>query len=140
MRGEIWEFVEPEREAPWNLLVVQSDALERRAPTVVGLVVTPRAQAAGEPLALALEPHESGLDGPAWVKVTQVRTLAVADARMQLGEVEPRRMAEVDRALALVLGFDWPSTRHPGRPGTPAARMAGGRDEVASEEQPRRPG
>lgn len=107
-RGEIWAF-ERGRGDPVPLLVVQADALNGAAPTLVGLVVTSRAQAAGEPLALALDAQAAGLSAPAWVKVSQVHTVPVTDARERLGGVAPSTLERVGVALAQVLGITTPA-------------------------------
>lgn len=85
---------------------MQDDALNDVAPTVVGLLVTPRAQSAGPPLVVALDPDACGLDTPAWVKVTQVHTAVVGDAREQRGRVPSSTLVEIEAALAQVLGID----------------------------------
>lgn len=105
MRGEIRAFTDEAGGRRPPLLVVQSDALSH-APTVVGLVVTSRPQRAGEPLTVAVEADEAGLDQASWIKITQVHTVPVSRARELLGIVPAELMARVDAALVAVLGLD----------------------------------
>lgn len=121
MRGEIRAFAGEEGARP-PLLVVQADALAD-APTVTGLVVTTRPQRAGEPLTVALRPEDAGLGQPAWVKVTQLHTVPVREARERLGVVSAEVMERVDAALATVLGLSGAGSARPyDRPARPAIR------------------
>ena len=104
MRGQIWAF-DTGAEDPLPLAVVQADVLNRVAPTVVGVVVTSRPQQAGEPLVLALDHQSCGLRSPAWLKVTQVHTVAATDARRQLGSLPPAVIDRLDTALRAVLSL-----------------------------------
>lgn len=105
MRGEVWAFHRPRQPEPLPALVVQSEILNRVAPTVVGLVVTAHEQRAGPPVALAVPAGTCELVGPAWIKVTQVHTLATADAREHLATLGPDALDRVDDALRQVLGL-----------------------------------
>lgn len=101
MRGEIWGF--GPGEPPLTLLVVQADTLTEVAPTVAGLLVTTSEQEADYPVTVRLGPDETGVDRAAWVKVTQVHTVPVGDARRRIGRVTPGTMRSIDRALIDVL-------------------------------------
>lgn len=105
LRGEIWTFALGGRTELLPMAIVQSDALTGEAPTVIGVVVTSLPQRAGEPLVLPLDAQSAGLGGPAWLKVTQVQTVPLADARERLGSVPPQTLARLDGALSLVLGL-----------------------------------
>ncbi|MBI2168817.1 MAG: type II toxin-antitoxin system PemK/MazF family toxin [Actinobacteria bacterium] len=103
-RGEVWAF-DVGRGETIPLAVVQSDALNALAPTIVGLVMTARAQRAGEPLVVALDHARAGLAAPAWVKVTQVRTVPASSAVTRLGVIPADALERVDGALAEVLSL-----------------------------------
>lgn len=111
----MWSFSSPGRRPPVALVVVQHDALNEVAATVVGVLVTAVPQAAGEPVTVRLEPPDTGLDHPLWAKVTQVRTAATADARERLADLVPSARARVDAALAQVLGLGPPAPEGRGR-------------------------
>lgn len=104
MRGEVWSFAEPGGGSR-TLLVLQARAITEAAPTVVGAVVSHRPQRAGEPLTVALPPVDAAGDGPAWVKTTQLHTVAIDDAHRRLSTLPAETMRRVEVALAEVLGL-----------------------------------
>ncbi|HLF40230.1 MAG TPA: hypothetical protein VI854_02030, partial [Acidimicrobiia bacterium] len=56
-------------------------------------------------LVLALDPQACGLRAPAWLKVTQLHTVALADARARLGALPPEVVDRLDAALRAVLSL-----------------------------------
>jgi mRNA interferase MazF len=62
------------------VLIISHDLFNERSGTVIAMAITSQAQRAGFPL--TLEITESGLPKRSWLKISQVRTLAVT----RLGE------------------------------------------------------
>lgn len=89
---------------PW--LVVQHDALNTHAPTVVLARLSPVPQRAGYPLTLRLEPVDSGLSTTVWAKLTQLHTASRHRLGQCLGQIGQARMAEINHALTEVLALD----------------------------------
>jgi mRNA interferase MazF len=80
LRGEIrWADLSPgqgrEQAGRRPVLIVSHDVFNERSGTVIAMAVTSRPQKAGFPL--SLEIAAKGLPKRSWVKIGQIRTLAV---------------------------------------------------------------
>lgn len=84
------------------VLILSDDLFNERSQTVIAMVVTSQQPRAGYPLNYEL----AGIDLPkrSWVKITQVRTLAVERLGSLLGRATPRQMAEVVEGLNEIIG------------------------------------
>ena len=110
-RGEIhWVDLSPvqgsEQGGVRPVLVLQDDFLNARSTTTIGLAITSRPQQQGYPLVLGLESGEGGLPKPSWIKVTQIRTLALERFRGRVGALSSNHLKQVEAALLEVLGID----------------------------------
>ena len=113
-RGEVhWADLNPvagsEQGGRRPVVVVQADPVNRHASTTIVLAITSRAQAAGFPLTVHLPADEAGLARPSWVKVSQLRTVALRRLRGRIGELPDERMRQVDEALLEVLRLSPPA-------------------------------
>ena len=107
LRGEIrWADLSPgrghEQEGRRPVLVVSHDIFNERSGTVVVMAVTSQPQRAGFPLTLEIE--QAGLPKRSWVKISQVRTLAVERIGECAGRLGPEEMARVVDGLAEIVG------------------------------------
>ena len=102
----MWWATIDDSSRPW--LVVQAEALNETAPTVVALRLTLAEQEAGFPLTVCLDPSETGLPKPVWIRVTEVRSLRRDELEEPIVTLGDERMDEVTAALAKVLDISGP--------------------------------
>ena len=92
LRGEIrWADLGPTRGREQSghrpVVVLSHDIFNRRSGTVIVMPLTSQPPRAGFPLTMEVE--QAKLPKRSWIKISQVRTLAVARLGGKLGEVEP---------------------------------------------------
>jgi mRNA interferase MazF len=102
LRGEIrWADLNPvqghEQAGRRPVLVLSHDVFNERSGTVIAVALTSRPQRAGFPLTLEL--HVKGLPKTSWVKVSQIRTLAVERIGARLGVAGSEELAQVVEGL-----------------------------------------
>jgi mRNA interferase MazF len=102
LRGDIrWADLRPtrgrEQAGRRPVLVISHDVFNDRSGTVIALAVTSTTQRAGFPLTLELLPK--GLPKRSWVKMSQVRTLAVERIGRRLTRATPETLARVVEGL-----------------------------------------
>jgi mRNA interferase MazF len=107
LRGEIrWADLNPvrgsEQAGRRPVLILSRDVFNERSGTVIAVAITSRPQRAGFPLTLELE--SKGLPKRSWVKVSQIRTLAVERIENKLGRVSPEEIAQVIEGLNEIIG------------------------------------
>jgi len=107
LRGEIrWADLNPvrghEQAGPRPVLVLSQDVFNERSGTVIAMALTSQPQRAGYPLTLALT--GPGLPKRSWVKISQVRTLAVERIGKRLGRATPEDMGQVIDGLLEIVG------------------------------------
>ena len=107
LRGEIrWADLNPvrgrEQAGRRPVLIISQDVFNERSGTVIALALTSQAQRAGFPL--TLEVSAPGLPRRSWVKMSQVRTLAVERIGHRIGQLGPEAMAEVVDGLMEIVG------------------------------------
>jgi len=73
-----------------------------RAGTVIAMAITSQPQAAHYPLTLKLESKE--LPKRSWVKISQVRTLAVERIGSQIGQASAEELARIVDGLNEIIG------------------------------------
>jgi mRNA interferase MazF len=81
---------------------LSQDVFNDRSGTVIALALTSQPQRAGFPLTLEL--HARGLPKRSWVKISQIRTLAVERIGKVLGRAAPEELAQVVEGLNEIIG------------------------------------
>lgn len=102
LRGEIrWADLNPvrgkEQAGRRPVLVLSHDVFNERSGTVIAIALTSQPQRAAFPLTLELQSR--GLPKKSWVKISQIRTLAVERIGGRLGKVSPEELAQVIEGL-----------------------------------------
>jgi mRNA interferase MazF len=107
LRGEIrWADLNPlrgqEQSGLRPVLVLSQDVFNERSGTVIAMALTSQPQRAGFPLTLEL----TGPCSPkrSWVKISQIRTLAVERIGKRLGRATPEDLAQVVDGLLEIVG------------------------------------
>ncbi len=108
LRGEIrWADLNPTRgreQAGLRLVLILShDVFNERSGTVIAMALTSQPQQAGFPLTLELS--SKGLPKLTWVKISQIRTLAVERVGRRLGKASPEELAQVIDGLNEIVGI-----------------------------------
>jgi len=107
LRGEVrWADLNPvrgkEQAGLRPVLILSHDVFNERSGTVVAMALTSQPQRARFPLTLELE--SKGLPKKSWVKISQIRTLAVERIGQRLGKVSPEELAQVIEGLNEIIG------------------------------------
>ena len=107
LRGEIrWADLNPtggrEQAGLRPVLILSHDIFNARSGTVIVVALTSQPQRAGFPLTLKLE--GVSLPKPSWVKISQVRTLAVERLGKRLGRASSEQLAQVVDGLNEIVG------------------------------------
>ncbi len=107
LRGEIrWADLNPvrgrEKAGQRPVLILSQDVFNERSGTVIAVALTSQAQRAGFPLTLELQ--SKGLPKKSWVKISQIRTLAVERMGKVIGRASPEEVAEVIEGLNEIIG------------------------------------
>lgn len=102
LRGDIrWADLSPvlgrEQAGRRPVLVLSHDVFNERSNTVIAVALTSQPQRSGFPLTLEL--HLAGLPRPSWVKISQIRTLAVERIGRRLTRVTSEDLARVIEGL-----------------------------------------
>jgi mRNA interferase MazF len=83
------------------VLVLSRDVFNERSGTVIALAITSQPQRAGFPLTWRLGTDEIGR--PSWVKISQIRTLAVERLGECIGRATPATLCRVLAGLGQLL-------------------------------------
>jgi mRNA interferase MazF len=107
LRGEVrWAELDPvrgrEQAGHRPVLILSHDVFNANSDTVIAVSVTSKAPKAGFPLIVDLPPKALGK--PAWVKVSQIRTLSVLRIGKCLGTVSTDEIGRVMLGLNEILG------------------------------------
>ena len=107
LRGEIrWADLNPvrgrEQAGLRPVLILSQDVFNERSGTVIAVALTSQPQRAGFPLTLEL--HVRGLPKKSWVKISQIRTLAVERIGKVMGRASPEELAQVVEGLNEIIG------------------------------------
>lgn len=102
LRGEIrWADLNPvrghEQGGSRPVLILSHDIFNSRSETVIALAITSQPQRAGFPLTFELK--NIGLEKHSWVKISQIRTLAIERIGKKIGKVSPEQIAEIIEGL-----------------------------------------
>lgn len=108
LRGEIrWADLNPvrgrEQAGLRPVLVLSHDVFNERSGTVIAVALTSQPQRAGFPLTLELQ--AARLPKRSWVKISQIRTLAVERIGAKLGRVSPEELSQVVEGLNEIIGI-----------------------------------
>ena len=107
LRGEIrWADLNPvrgkEQAGKRPVLILSHDIFNARSGTVVAIALTSQPPRAGFPLTFELQ--SMGLPKQSWVKISQIRTLAVERIGSRLATATPEEIAQVLEGLNEILG------------------------------------
>lgn len=107
LRGEIrWADLNPvrgrEQAGQRPVLVLSHDVFNERSGTVIAVALTSREQRAGFPL--TLECRASDLPKRSWIKISQIRTLAVQRLGRRLARVSDEELTQVVEGLNEIVG------------------------------------
>jgi len=107
LRGEIrWADLNPvrghEQAGLRPVLILSQDVFNERSGTVIAVALTSQPPRAGFPLTLELTAR--GLPKHSWVKISQIRTLAVERIGKRLGRATPEQIAQVIEGLNEIVG------------------------------------
>jgi mRNA interferase MazF len=107
LRGEIrWAHLNPvrgrEQAGQRPVLILSQDVFNDRSGTVIAVALTSQPQRAGFPLTLELRAR--GLPKKSWVKISQIRTLAVERIGKVLGRTSPEELSQVIEGLNEIIG------------------------------------
>ena len=108
LRGEIrWSDLNPVRGREQSglrpVLVLSHDVFNDRSGTIIAVALTSQPQRAGFPLTLELEAAK--LPKRSWVKISQIRTLAVERIGARLGRASPEEISQVVEGLNEIIGI-----------------------------------
>lgn len=107
LRGEIrWADLNPvrgrEQAGRRPVLILSHDVFNERSGTVIAVAITGQPQRAGFPLTLEL--RSEALPKQSWVKISQIRTLAIDRIGKRLSRVTPEEVAQVVEGLNEIVG------------------------------------
>lgn len=108
LRGEVrWADLNPvrgrEQAGLRPVLILSQDVFNERSGTVIAMALTSQPQKAGFPLTLELIKTKQ-LPKRSWVKMSQIRTLAVERVGKSLGRVTPEELSLVLEGLNEIIG------------------------------------
>ncbi len=107
LRGEIrWADLNPvrgrEQAGVRPVLILSHDIFNERSGTVIAVAITSQPQRAGFPLTFDLKSVD--LPKPSWVKISQIRTLAVERIGKRIGRVSPEELDQIIEGLYEIIG------------------------------------
>jgi len=107
LRGDVrWADLNPVRgsEQAGNrpVLVLSQDIFNDRSGTVIAVAITSQPQRAGFPLTLELKSVR--MPKQSWIKISQIRTLAVERIGKKIGRAHPQEIAKVIEGLEEIIG------------------------------------
>ena len=107
LRGEVrWADLNPvrgsEQAGKRPVLILSQDIFNERSGTVIAVAITGQPQRAGFPLTLELKTVK--MPKRSWVKISQIRTLAVERIGKKIGRAAPEEIAQVIDGLDEIIG------------------------------------
>jgi mRNA interferase MazF len=107
LRGDIyWADLDPTRGHEQSglrpALVISHDVFNERSGTVIALAITSQKPQAGFPLTMDIK--RTKLPKQSWIKIGQIRTLAVERLGKKLGRVSPEELNRVIEGLNEIVG------------------------------------
>jgi mRNA interferase MazF len=107
LRGEIrWADLNPvrgrEQAGQRPVLILSQDVFNERSGTIIAVALTSQEPSAGFPL--TLEGHAEGLPKQSWIKISQIRTLAVERIGRRIARASDEEVAQVLEGLYEIIG------------------------------------
>jgi mRNA interferase MazF len=107
LRGDIvWAKLNPvvghEQAGRRPVVVLSADVFNEHSGTVIAMALTSQPQRAGFPLVMELQPVKVGK--PAWVKISQIRTLSIRRLGKKLGRVSNDDLQRLVEGLNEIIG------------------------------------
>ena len=107
LRGEVrWADLNPvrghEQAGLRPVLILSHDVFNERSGTVIAVALTGQQQRAGFPLTYEL--RSAKLPKRSWVKISQIRTLAVERIGARLDRASPEDLAQIVEGLNEIIG------------------------------------
>ncbi len=107
LRGEIrWADLNPvrggEQAGHRPVLIISHDVFNERSGTVIAMALTSQPQRAGFPLTLELKART--LPKKSWVKISQIRTLAVERIGARIARASPDELEQIIDGLNEIIG------------------------------------
>ena len=107
LRGEVrWADLNPvrgrEQAGLRPVLILSHDVFNERSGTVIAVALTGRQQRAGFPLSFELQ--SAKLPKRTWVKISQIRTLAVERIGARLARASPEDLTKIVEGLNEIIG------------------------------------
>ena len=107
LRGEIrWADLNPvrgrEQAGQRPVLILSQDVFNERSGTAIAVALTSQEPRAGFPL--TVETHASRLPKRSWIKVSQIRTLAVERIGRRLSRASEEELAQVLEGFGEIIG------------------------------------
>lgn len=107
LRGEVrWADLNPvrghEQAGLRPVLILSQDVFNERSGTVIAVALTSQQPRAGFPL--TLESSATRLPKRSWIKISQIRTLAVERIGRRIGRASEEEMAQVVEGLNEIIG------------------------------------
>jgi mRNA interferase MazF len=107
LRGEIrWANLNPtkgrEQSGIRPVLILSKEIFNRKSGTVIAVALTSQPQKAGFPLTLQLEKKD--LSKKSWIKISQIRTLAVERIMEKITLIDERIIDQVIEGLNEIIG------------------------------------
>ncbi len=107
LRGEVrWADLNPvrghEQAGLRPVLILSQDVFNERSGTVITVALTSQPPRAGFPLTFELTTPR--LPKRSWVKISQIRTLAVERVGKRLGRATPEELAQILEGLNEIIG------------------------------------
>jgi mRNA interferase MazF len=84
------------------VLILSHEVFNERSGTVIAVALTSQPPRAGFPLTLELHAHR--LPKRSWIKISQIRTLAVERIGKRMGRATPEELAQVIEGLNEIIG------------------------------------
>jgi mRNA interferase MazF len=108
LRGEIrWADLDPtighEQSGKRPVLILSKEIFNQKSGTVIAIALTSRQPKAGFPLTLELE--NRGFPKKSWIKISQIRTLAVERIGAKLTAVDEDVLDQVLEGLNEIIGI-----------------------------------
>ncbi len=107
LRGEVrWIDLNPvrgrEQAGLRPVLILSHDVFNDRSGTVIGVALASQEPRAGFPL--TLKSRARGLPKRSWIKISQIRTLAVERIGRRIGQAAPEEVSKVLEGLGEIIG------------------------------------
>jgi mRNA interferase MazF len=108
LRGEIrWANLDPtighEQSGNRPVLIMSKEIFNQKSGTVIAVALTSQQPKAGFPLTLELESR--GLPKKSWIKISQIRTLAVERIGAKISAIEEDILDQVLEGLDEIIGI-----------------------------------